>query len=146
MYRHFLWILLCTTRINNVLAFFGEYCDCIVTRGGVYDEILPEPERNLEGMLLRLFWDNFTHVFFFKWSAKGALPSFSLPTTCSNVHLPRSCCRYIRKFYWKATNNLYYIIRTYLPSPRFVNTMLQNSTLRNTIVFREPGQVFHHPV
>ena len=25
------------------------YCNCIVTRGGVYDEILPEPEENPEG-------------------------------------------------------------------------------------------------
>ena len=25
------------------------YCNCIVTRGGVYDEILPDPEGNPEG-------------------------------------------------------------------------------------------------
>ena len=25
------------------------YCNCIVTRGGVYDEILPEPKVNPEG-------------------------------------------------------------------------------------------------
>ena len=25
------------------------YCNCIVTRGGVYNEILPEPEGNPEG-------------------------------------------------------------------------------------------------
>ena len=25
------------------------HCNCIVTRGGVYDEILPEPEGNHEG-------------------------------------------------------------------------------------------------
>ena len=25
------------------------YCNCIVTRGGVYDEISPEPEGNPEG-------------------------------------------------------------------------------------------------
>ena len=27
----------------------GLDCNCIVTRGGVYDEILPEPEGNPEG-------------------------------------------------------------------------------------------------
>ena len=27
----------------------GTYCNCVVTRGGVYDEILPEPEGFPEG-------------------------------------------------------------------------------------------------
>ena len=34
----------CLTLAHTVI-----YCNCIVTRGGVYDEILPEPEGNPEG-------------------------------------------------------------------------------------------------
>ena len=41
-----------TTECLKRDLIFGSqqiYCNCIVTRGGVYDEILPEPEGNPEG-------------------------------------------------------------------------------------------------
>ena len=38
--------------LQNLTALYRQYlleCNCIVMRGGVYDEILPEPEGNPEG-------------------------------------------------------------------------------------------------
>ena len=43
-------MVLCGT-LWYFLILFGTfwYCNCIVTRGGLYDEILPEPKGNPEG-------------------------------------------------------------------------------------------------
>ena len=38
------------------LCSIGLYCNCIVTRGRVYDEILPEPEGNPEGGTREISW------------------------------------------------------------------------------------------
>ena len=38
-----------TVNLNNSVFRFDQHCNCIVTRGGVYDEILPEPKGNPEG-------------------------------------------------------------------------------------------------
>ena len=45
----------CSGRLDEKLlvciysSYESKYCNCIVTRGGVYDEILLEPEGNPEG-------------------------------------------------------------------------------------------------
>ena len=35
--------------VCGLVEHSAKYCDCIVTRGGVYDEILPEPKGFPEG-------------------------------------------------------------------------------------------------
>ena len=56
--KHFIHVFLNVPRIsdsdlclkNNIieLKLNLQFCNCIVTRGGVYDEISPEPEGNPE--------------------------------------------------------------------------------------------------
>ena len=45
--------------VNTRKYWLGEN-DCIVTRGGVYNEILPEPERNPEGGARGISWASST--------------------------------------------------------------------------------------
>ena len=42
---------MCCSRMSYAFSAAGmrHYCNCIATRGGVYDEILPEPEGFTEG-------------------------------------------------------------------------------------------------
>ena len=42
-------VLGCSGCLEKHISLKGIDCNCIVTRGGVYDEILPEPEGNPEG-------------------------------------------------------------------------------------------------